>query len=157
MEFIANPKAKIDQEAAEVLGSRFLELAGSGDVTPERVVDDARPVDSPTHPYFEWNDVVAAEEWRKSQAAHYLLNIVVVDVEADDPLDMASFVYHDVPQPEVLTMHDLADTDSERVVARAREELLAWQARYNSLYDVRPALPWIREALQALGHYEMVH
>ena len=44
-----------------------------------------------------------------------------------------------------------AVTDGERTVDRARQELVDWQRRYSQVYEVRPALPWVREALGALG------
>ena len=33
----------------------------------------------------------------------------------------------------------------------ARQELVDWQRRYGQIDELRPALPWVREALEALG------
>ena len=44
-------------------------------LTPQTVVDEARPVDSPLHPYFEWDDNVAAHHWRLEQARHLIKSV----------------------------------------------------------------------------------
>lgn len=50
----------------------------NGTVGPALVVDSARPDGSPLHPYFEWNDGEAAEQYRRTQASHLLRSIVAV-------------------------------------------------------------------------------
>lgn len=54
-----------------------------GALTPQGVVDAARPKDSPLHPAFEWNDKIAAEAHRRNQAATMIRALVVVSPEAD--------------------------------------------------------------------------
>ena len=149
--YFANPDTEISDEAAQALGSRFMALAESGEVSPARVVDDARPLDSPTHPYFEWNDALAAEHWRESQATFYLENIVILPEETLEPIDASSIALVDEEDDYPLSSTD-AISDGERTVDRARQELLDWQRRYGQVTEVRPALPWVREALEALGH-----
>ncbi len=48
------------------------------------VVETARQPESPLHPYIEWDDPVAAEQWRLHQARGLLAHIAVVVKEADD-------------------------------------------------------------------------
>lgn len=54
--------------------------ANGGDLTPEAVLDAARPEGSALHKHFEWDNSVAAESWRKQQARQliqsYKLHIV---------------------------------------------------------------------------------
>jgi hypothetical protein len=40
----------------------------NGRIQPQRVVDAARPRNHPLHPYFEWDNKVAGENWRLAQA-----------------------------------------------------------------------------------------
>jgi hypothetical protein len=46
---------------------------------PETIVDAARPEDAPLHPAFEWNDDVAAEEYRKEQARKLINHIIIIE------------------------------------------------------------------------------
>ena len=51
-----------------------------GMVTPKLIVDDSRPQTAVLHKCFEWNDEVAAEKYRESQAGFVLRNLVTVSV-----------------------------------------------------------------------------
>ena len=53
-----------------------------GYLTPEFVVDEARPEGSPIHSRFEWDDSVAGEAYRRGQARQ-LIRIVVVKNDED--------------------------------------------------------------------------
>lgn len=55
-----------------------------GEVTKERVLEAARPEDSPMHDLFEWNDSVAAEKFRLRQAGQILRCLIVVNDEKPD-------------------------------------------------------------------------
>lgn len=48
-----------------------------GSIKPAAVVDAARPEESQIHPCFEWNDPIAAEEWRKQQARNLIRSVRV--------------------------------------------------------------------------------
>lgn len=72
------------ETAAEEL-NRIREEAGQ--LTTEAVIEAARPDDAPLHNAFEWDDSVAAEEYRKAQARKLLKGIVIV-VENHEPTPM---------------------------------------------------------------------
>lgn len=67
-----------DSEALKEL-ERLTDI-NNGDLTPDIVLEAARPENSPLHKHFEWDDSVAAEAWRKDQARtliqSYKLHIV---------------------------------------------------------------------------------
>ena len=46
-----------------------------GELTPELVVEEARPLDAPLHHRFEWDDTVAGEAYRKVQAAELVRSV----------------------------------------------------------------------------------
>lgn len=48
-----------------------------GELTPQIVVDEARPKGAPLHDHFEWNDEAAGEEWRRHQAAQLIRSVRV--------------------------------------------------------------------------------
>lgn len=49
-----------------------------GVVTPELLVEAARPPASPLHRFFEWNDSAAAEKFRLLQASHMVRRVMVM-------------------------------------------------------------------------------
>lgn len=52
-------------------------------ITPEQVLDAARDENSLLHRFFEWDDSVAAEKYRKTQAQQILLKITYVKDDYD--------------------------------------------------------------------------
>jgi hypothetical protein len=59
---------------------------GEGFITPEAVVDKARPPTSIIHKCFEWDDKNAAEKYRLHQAGNLIRNLVVVNVIENEPI-----------------------------------------------------------------------
>lgn len=47
----------------------------NGELTPQLVVDEARPKTAPLHNRFEWNDKVAGEAYRRAQAAELIRSV----------------------------------------------------------------------------------
>ena len=62
------------QEAGEVLNR----LEREGRLSAKGLLDESRPEDAPLHKEFEWNDGVAAENWREHQARHIIASILVL-------------------------------------------------------------------------------
>lgn len=52
-------------------------LAKNGRLTPRDVIDYARPDDSPLHEYFEWDDSIAADQYRLYQARKLIARVEV--------------------------------------------------------------------------------
>lgn len=48
-----------------------------GQLTPQDVVDDARPDESPLHHRFEWDDEVAGEAYRRVQAQQLIRSVKI--------------------------------------------------------------------------------
>jgi hypothetical protein len=55
-----------------------------GQLTPSLVVDEARDPAHPLHSRFEWDDTVAGEAWRRSQAQQLIRSVRVVYREATE-------------------------------------------------------------------------
>jgi hypothetical protein len=120
---------------AQALG-HVLENLGEH-VTPEQVVDAARPAKSPIHSMFEWNDTAAAEQHRLWQARQHISHLeIVVRTESGD---LETRAYHSVvivtgddKQRGYSHMVDIRkSTDlSDQVIAKAFRELEGWKERY---------------------------
>ena len=107
-------------------------------LTPELVVEDARPEESPLHAHFEWDDQLAGEQFRLEQARK-LIRSVVVSVRT--PLGVTEQVraYHAVADGERRSVYaSLARLQSDpdeaaQVLAQAEREWKLLRAKYQAL------------------------
>ncbi len=67
---------------AQKYGERLFYISSKykGKLTPERVIEDAKPKDSIFHNYFQWDNKKASDEWRLQQARNLINHIVEVVV-----------------------------------------------------------------------------
>lgn len=97
----------------------------AGELTPEAVVAEARPDDSPLHSHFEWDDTIAGEQYRLVQASE-MIRKAQVTIETTTPRETVRVrAFLSVPSADVdgrtgvyRTIEVLARD------ARVREELL---------------------------------
>jgi len=112
-----------------------------GYLTPRAVVEAARPETSRLHPFFEWNDEAAAEEYRLAQARHLVRSVQVrvvdrlnnerslpkyhsVHVERRDDPTLTERVY--APLSAVRRSDDLI----EQVQRKVEEDLMSARRRW---------------------------
>lgn len=126
-----------------------------GAVTATAVVDTARAEASPLHAAFEWNDEVAGEKYRESQAEHLMRSLVVVYRKPDgEPTQPTRYLVkvrgrdgEEVEREEVATAlapHNyvpvqrvMDDADlRHRYVRQAYGELTAWRRRYQGIAEL---------------------
>lgn len=122
-----------------------------GRLTPAIIVDESRAEDAPLHKRFEWDDTVAAEQYRFLQAARIIRSVritrAVGDTDGDDgpaepegvraflPVrgrdrdDVGSWTY----EP---TRKALADPTSRRILLNEmRRDWRAFQSKYQALSE----------------------
>lgn len=63
-----------------------------GELVPQTVVDEARPVDAPLHDRFEWDNLVAGEAWRRTQASELIRSVRMAYAERPDGSGEPKFV-----------------------------------------------------------------
>lgn len=69
---------------AETVGRTLEQIeARDGYISKEAFLEESRPVESPTHPLFEWNDSKAAEKYRLIQSKT-IINNLRIEVVSDD-------------------------------------------------------------------------
>jgi len=134
-----SPHPKVD---AQVVGEHLEMLRSShGGITARLVVDEAKAEDSPLHEAFQWDDSVAADEWRLQQARQVVNHIVVV-MEKDGgeaPTITRAFVVVTQMNAETYTSVAVAMADPglrAQVVARALRELEAIRKKYAELEEL---------------------
>lgn len=76
-------------EVAERLGRLEQE---NGNLREQDVVDDARDPASPLHDFFEWDDDVAAQQYRLSQARLLIRRVKIQVTVHEVPMDVARYV-----------------------------------------------------------------
>lgn len=86
-EYFATESSLYSNKDAQKIGPVLDELSNQSAVTARDVVDSARSPQSPLHEYFQWDDRIAADEWRVETARRMLRSIKVRYTEqekADD-------------------------------------------------------------------------
>lgn len=114
-----------------------------GEVTPQILLDDARPETALLHPLYEWNDGIAAEKYRLSQSRKILSDLVAVQVEQikNDRLKepVRAFVSVNKEKEKAsfrpITVAMSNEQTRERVVENALSELNACKRKYDGLID----------------------
>lgn len=106
------------------------DLEDRGMLTAQNLVEVSRPEDAPLHDEFEWDDSVAAEEYRKTQARGIIRSIQIIR----DDSEKAEKVYANVriERPEYTTIVKALTIPDERelLLKAARRDMLAFRAKY---------------------------
>lgn len=128
------------------LETEIARLAKNGRVTPEQVVAAARDPANPLHEEFEWDDSVAAHQWRLDQARAIIRSVRVTIEVQDIKVPVISYVR----DPE-------ADGQGYRSVVSLRtEEEIARQALASELNRVASSASRAREVALGLGLTDQV-
>lgn len=144
-------KLKAAKDAnAQVLGEALeaITAAHGGRLKPADVVAAARYPSSPLNPHFEWDDSVAAEQFRLDQARSVIRVVRIVPADNHEPRrafisvgDAAGRAYR--PVGDVMSSTDL----QARLMAQADKELVAFQARYRGLKELCGAIENLRDRM----------
>ena len=153
--------SRLSDIQAQRYGERLEVLFEENDgiVTPDIVVDDARKEESPLHEYFDWDDAVAGDKWRKTQAGYLLRSIHVVIKRDDGEEEDTRFTYNvtvteqddDEEEPEERSVYVSVQTvltDAEKraqVIERAWKQLKSWQSRWQQYKEFSKVFAAISE------------
>lgn len=162
-EYRFTDKSHYPSGKAQEVGEHLDNLAGKAKtLTPRQVLCDAQKRSSPLHDLFEWDNNVAAGEYRLVQARLLLRSVTVVFVNEDGDRTKArevrSFIHFDGTTERsegcyVGTERVLAEDDLRaRMVSRALAEAQSWRTRYehlNELATVFTAIERIGQRLDA--------
>jgi len=120
------------------------ELHGNGEKrTPQEIVDIARNPNSVIHNYFQWDDGIAAEEYRKGQAARMERSFILTKV-VDDGEKVEKKIYRlvevdssrtSVYTPVIFTLRK--EDEYADLLRRAKIELEGFVKRYHSLIELQ--------------------
>lgn len=133
------------QSTAEVI--RALAAKNGGQVTPELILDAAKPKTSPLHSFFCWDNTKAANAYRLVQAQALIRRIKVtylshenrnvrvrafvnIEPEAEDEMDAETGIY--------ISVEDALSSKSYRdqLLAQAKKDANTFKAKYAALSEV---------------------
>lgn len=148
-----NTQTDAPDNADEVAASLLEIERAYGHITPVDVVDAARDPASPLHDHFEWEDGLAAEQWRIAQARTLISAVRVKLQSAPERPPLRAFVHIPVPTPHYesakLAMSDQGKR--EMILRRALNELESFKRRYAELSELASVFAQI-EALPGVRH-----
>lgn len=143
----------MDKSRKEKIRARLAKIESKGRLTPDAVIEDASDPKSPLHPYFDWDDTVAARKWRISQARD-LISSVRVEVTTDERV-ISTFSY--VRDPSVNNEEQgyihVATLKSDRLMAveAVMSELRRAQSCFERCYTLADSLG-LADVFSDLGH-----
>ena len=145
---------------AQETGDYLEELSSENDhkLTPETLVEDAKPKESFLHPNFEWNDAKAAEIYRKETARAMMRSLVMVRYQ-DSPEDMEpvrAYVHVGKRTDRGYTSIIRAMSDeklAEEVIAQAKKDLQAFRRKYQSYEYLHEAVGNISRVMGSIEVY----
>lgn len=115
-----------------------------GDIKPSTLVEESRPASAPLHRCFEWDDAIAAEKYRESQASYLIRSIVTVCEDADAPVVTRAFVsVGESYKPISVVVNE--PEQLEALLSTALRELEAFRRKYAALNQLKPVFAAIEQ------------
>ena len=143
--------------SAQVAGEECARLESEGRLTPQNLVEDSRPDDAPLHNCFEWDDSIAAEKWRTTQAAYIIRSVEVTIEKAKEPTRAFVVTVTDSHKRKYQSIgYVLQDTSSrDYMLNQAKRELLAFKRKYQTLSELADVFAAIDSATETQGVLEL--
>lgn len=136
---------------AQVVGEHFEELEKQqGHITPKVVLESARSETSVLHPCFEWNDDVAAEKYRETQAGLLIRNLTVKMIAPEKEQSEPVRAYVNIRQTDtsefISVRNVLMDEElTRKMLEQAKNELNAFVKKYSALRELSNVFDAIAE------------
>ena len=145
---------KLTGKFTEEVIAEILDIQKSKGLTPEQIVEVASDEDNPLHDLFEWENSVAAKNWRLHQARilvneikvvvdtkeYYAFENVAVSVpeanQGNSSQSLANVVREYKPVVEILNNKDLRD----QVIRAALNHLSYWENQNSKYEELAPII-----------------
>lgn len=137
---------------------RIRALEHQGIITPDAVLEDARNEDSPLHKYFEWDDTVAANAYRKDQARELIRSVRLVLTENKFQISSIAYVRNPDAEADEQGYTSVVELRSDKEKARRAltAELQRAENALQRAYDVAGALGLAKEVNALLAQVRNV-
>ena len=141
----------------EQVAARIKELSRGGKhPTPWDVLEDGRNEASPQHPIFEWDDSIAAENFRVRQAGDILRAIVIVRSDTTEyKKPIRAFVHVEPPGESEMAYVDITvamkdESMRRQVLESALKELESWKETYQGYVEFMPVITAIGQVREKI-------
>lgn len=124
--------------SAQAIGTVCEQLERMNKLTPANLVDVSRSADAPLHDEFEWDDAIAGEKYRESQA-QYLIRVITIEPEKKESEPIRAFVSirQDDERRYIDTQYAMSIPETrESVLMDAIRELNAFRRKFNALNEL---------------------
>lgn len=138
------------KQDANLVGKELEVLANENNLTPEAVLNIAKDENSSLHNLFEWNDEIAAEKYRLSQARQIIQQIVVVNNHPNaEAREIRAFVTESKNNGhyQLITTVIEDPITYEVLLKRAKLELQAFKDKYKSIIEFKELFSEIDKVL----------
>jgi Cu/Ag efflux pump CusA len=127
---------KVDAQAA---GEELERISGVHSLTPETIVNESTPKESPLHEIFEWNNEKAGHEWRKQQARVMIGNLVTVQIEEQEVEPVRAFINVAGEENEYAPIEVVVRNQElyDRYVMQALRELESYKKKYRDIMELK--------------------
>lgn len=116
---------------------KVYEEIGDRKVTPEEVLEQARnDEDSELHKCFEWNDSVAAEKYRLTQARQIIQLLVIKPEKKEEPQVRVFQITTETNNYQPTRLFLEQPDEYKALLQRAKNELSALKTRYKTLSEL---------------------
>lgn len=135
-------------------GAQFEQLEKTVGLTPKTVLDANRDINAPLHNEFEWDDTVAAENYRLGQAGHLIRCLCVAAVAEDDAQTAvrAFFTAEKTAGYESVATIMQCPDKRESLLKKAEQELDAYLRKYSALSELDPIRRTVPEVFERRKH-----
>lgn len=137
---------------AQVAGEMCEHLAQTGGLTPKRLVDANRAEDAPLHGEFEWDDAIAAENYREEQASYIIRHLTVVTEEKKEGPIRAFVRVTDSPRDYTPMNVVVKNADMmATLLLNAKKDMLAFVKKYKSLEQLNDVIQIMIESVEKIA------
>lgn len=136
---------------AQTSGELFERLSATAEgLTARTLLEASKPESAPLHNDYEWNDEIAADNWRLQQSNHFINSISVVMVSKETNEEMQVRAFHITTEEHKYDPIELIVQQKDKYTAllsNAKAELETFKRKYNTLKELKPVFEAITEVL----------
>ena len=128
-----------------------------GKLTDTCVLEEARNESHPLHNWFNWDDDVAAEEYRRLQAQNLIRSLVVVYVESPKtPVRAYQVLKKEPTKSESRTVYSTTEEvlsspeGRDKLIADAIKAAMDFRRRFKMLHELEHVMKSLDEAIESL-------
>lgn len=134
--------------SAQIAGEVCAELEERGELNAQNLVDVSRPEEAPLHDEFEWNDDIAAELYRKTQA-YAIIRHLSINTETKAPV--RAFFNIEIRSNQFESIETIIQQEDKysKLLKQALNELEAFQRKYQMLTELQEVFDAIEKSKTA--------